>query len=90
MSFLNKIEELRNKPEHVRYKILTASLIAIMAVVVSVWISVIKIELEPKQEKNDSIIAPAGAISDTVKEAFSSIKSRFESLFKEAKYKYEP
>lgn len=82
MPLIEKIEELRNKPENVRYRILIASIVAIMSIIVFVWLSVINISLEPKQnDKNDSALAPINAVANTVKDGFSTVKTQLKSLF---------
>ena len=76
MSFLNKIEDLQRKPEAVRRKVLFVSLAVIMFVVISIWVSTLKITLGANlnAEKAQSVYTPFGAVADVFKGGIDMFK----------------
>lgn len=83
MSFLNKLEEIRNKPEAVRYRILLSSVGVLMFVIIVLWLNFSvfsrKENLDGREEGPD----PLSVISGTFKSGLEEIKG---SIFKKEVY----
>lgn len=90
MSLIDKIEDLRKKPEPVRYRVLIISLIIIMSVIIFFWITLFKYSLKNSDlaDKDDSLKPPktiSGMISDfssAFKDNFSKVKKEIENIKK--------
>lgn len=84
MSLMNKIENLQKKPEAIRRRILAASMIAIMFVVVVVWIFSLNLSLE-EEKKNETSFTPFKIFGGLVKDAYDvsvgSIRSAVYNLW---------
>jgi hypothetical protein len=84
MSLINKIENLQKKPEAIRRRILVASVIAIMFLVVVVWIFSLNLSLE-KEQKNETSFTPFKIFGGLVKDAYDvsagSVKSAIDNLW---------
>lgn len=83
MSFLDKIEKIQKKPEHVRYKILFISVAVIMFAIIFVWVSVVKLSFEPKIEKKESVVSPINSAFGFIKDISGTIKDGVEEINKQ-------
>ncbi len=80
MSLLDKIEELRNKPESYRKKILAVSMFAVMSVVVLVWLSTLRFSPgteEEREKKNGDSYSPLRVLGEDAKAGAAKIKNSF-------------
>ncbi|MEK7575616.1 MAG: hypothetical protein AAB491_00815 [Patescibacteria group bacterium] len=87
---MDKIENLRKKPELVRYRVLMISLIIMMSVIIFFWITFFKYSLKNSNitDKDDSL-GPlktiSGMMSDfsrVFKDNFSKVKENIENIQK--------
>ncbi|RJQ30741.1 hypothetical protein C4572_03670 [Candidatus Parcubacteria bacterium] len=80
MSLIDKIENLQKKPEHIKRRVLFASLFVIMFLVVTVWVSTLKISLGSSEEESQ-VASPIstffGIVTGSVDVAVSGIKDSF-------------
>ena len=93
MSLIEKIENLQKKPESIRRRILFASVIVLMFVIVIVWIFTLNL-FSKNKEKAETNHTPfnvfGGLIKDvydvslgSIKEAVEQLKNQFENGIKE-------
>jgi len=69
----NYIEKLRNKPEHIRRRILLGSTISITAIVALIWFSVSYVSLSHSQDVQSASVSPFY----TVESNFAAIGTAF-------------
>lgn len=78
MSFVDNIEKLHKKPDHIKRRILFIGVFVMMFVIVSVWISTLKVTLGDKNKKENNISSPLsvffGIIKDSVNVGVKGIK----------------
>lgn len=90
---MDKIENLQQKPESYRKKVLFASLTIIMALIVVVWVSAFNLSLSEKQkEEVVSSAAPLEVLKgdwDNLKESVKSPISDAKNIFNSIKDSYE-
>lgn len=81
MSLMDKIENLRKKPEVVRYKVLIISLVIIMSIVIFFWITLLKYSLKGSEVagKDDSL-KPMKIISGMVNDFIGTFKGNFSKM----------
>lgn len=85
MPLLDKIEELQNKPENYRRKVLVVLMVTIMSVVVAVWVSTVNLSVGGmgKSEKKSGVeYAPLNTLKEgviNIKESFNEAVSQFKN-----------
>ena len=67
MPFIDNIEKLHKKPDHIKRRILLASVFIIMFIVVSVWVSTLRIALGEKTQKDSQVSSPLSVFFSIVK-----------------------
>jgi predicted PurR-regulated permease PerM len=87
MSFFERLEELRKKPEETRRRILAISLTVLMFAVVILWLSTIRIGLKTEEKKSSvSAPSPLKVLKESFQGGTASLKNAFESVFPEGVY----
>jgi hypothetical protein len=75
MSFLEILEEIRQKPKSYRYKLLVVSSVLIMAFIVTIWVTLFfllpNLEIE---SKSVSSFGPFSVLKDTIFNIYNAIK----------------
>lgn len=78
MSFLDKIEEMQKKPDHIKRRVVFAGVFIIMFLVIAAWVSTLKIKLGNEQGKT-TLSSPFSVfkniISETVEEGLSGLNN---------------
>lgn len=87
MSLIDKIEDLQNKPEHCRRRVLVASVLIIMSAVVLIWVSTIKFSLA-KQDSKDAC-DPVAVFCEICKDGYKVLTAGAAGSFGQAKKIYE-
>lgn len=69
MAFIDKIENIQRKPDHIKRWILFAGVFVIMFVIVSIWVSTLKVTLgENGGEKKNIAGSPLSIFGDIIKD----------------------
>ena len=58
MSFIDNLEKLHKKPDHIKRRILLASVFVLMFIVVSVWVSTLRMTLGREDQKGSQVSSP--------------------------------
>ena len=58
MAIIDNIEKLHKKPDHIKRRILLASVFVIMFIVVSVWVSTLRMTLGRESQKDNQVSSP--------------------------------
>lgn len=74
MAFIDKIENIQRKPDHIKRWILFAGVFVIMFIVVSVWVSTLKVTLGDNNggENENAVGSPLRVFSDIIKDGVSA------------------
>lgn len=70
MSLIDKIENMQKKPDHIKRRVLFASVFIIMFIIAAAWISTLKVSLG-EQAKEKSISSPFSVFKDMIGETVS-------------------
>lgn len=93
MGLIDKIENLQQKPESFRKKVLFASMVAIMVLIIAVWVSAFNLSLSEKQkEETVSSVAPLEVLKgdwDNLRESVKSPINDAKNIFNSIKDSYE-
>ncbi|MEK7567148.1 MAG: hypothetical protein AAB527_03390 [Patescibacteria group bacterium] len=73
---LEEIEKLQKKPQAAKEKILAASVIAIMALIVAVWLQTVRHSFSNYQSENNAA-NPLGALWSAAQDGFKDVFSDF-------------
>ncbi len=71
------IEKLQNKPEHIRQIVLLVSVVVIMIIIITIWLSTFSIRISKdtkKQTDNSSELSPFSMIKNDVMNFYKNIK----------------
>ena len=71
MPFIDNIEKLHKKPDHIKRRILLASVFVLMFVVVSVWVSTLRITMGRESKKDSQVSSPFSVFFGIVKGALT-------------------
>lgn len=78
MSFVDNIEKLHKKPDHIKRRILFVGVFVMMFVIVFVWVSTLKVTLGDNNKKENNISSPLsvffGIIRDSASAGIKGIK----------------
>ncbi len=81
MSLIDKIEDLRKKPEPVRYRVLIISLIIIMSVIIFFWITLFKYSLKNSEiVGKDNSLKPLKTVSAMISDFSRAFKNNFSKV----------
>jgi ABC-type sugar transport system permease subunit len=81
MSLIDKIEDLRKKPEPVRYRVLIISLIIIMSVIIFFWITLFKYSLKNSEiVGKDNSLKPLKTVSAMISDFSRVFKNNFSKV----------
>ena len=58
MAIIDNIEKLHKKPDHIKRRILLASVFVLMFIVVSVWVSTLRMTLGREDQKDSQVSSP--------------------------------
>lgn len=74
MAFIDKIENIQRKPDHIKRWILFAGVFVIMFIIVSVWVSTLKVTLGDNNdgEKKNAIGSPLRVFGDIIKDGIGA------------------
>jgi len=78
MSFLDKIEQLQNKSEAYRWKVLIASISVLMLFVIFVWITTIDLSMTDDNESAqalEKLQEPFGVVKESIREIYTGVKN---------------
>lgn len=71
MSFVDNIDKLHKKPDHIKRRILFIGVFVMMFIVVSVWISTLRVTLGDENKKENNISSPLSVFFGIIKESVS-------------------
>ena len=63
MAIIDNIEKLHKKPDHIKRRILLVSVFVLMFVVVSVWVSTLRITMGRESKKDSQVSSPFSVFS---------------------------
>ncbi|MBI2628069.1 MAG: hypothetical protein HYW71_01370 [Candidatus Niyogibacteria bacterium] len=94
MSFLEKLEEIQNKPEPERKKILAVSLIIGMILITAIWLINFRYSIKTTEKTKDGdneMLKPLSLIFSGVKNSAAELKNNIkEKLGKISNFSVEP
>ena len=67
MAIIDNIEKLNKKPDHIKRRILLASVFVLMFIVVSVWVSTLRITLGKESPKDSQVSSPLSVFFGIIK-----------------------
>ena len=67
MPLIDNIEKLHKKPDHIKRRILLASVFILMFIVVSVWVSTLRITLGKESPKDSQVSSPLSVFFGIIK-----------------------
>lgn len=67
MSFIDNIEKLHKKPDYIKRRILFIGVFVVMFIVVSVWVSTLRVTLGDKSEKENNVSSPLSVFFGIIK-----------------------
>lgn len=69
MAFIDKIENIQRKPDHIKRWILFAGVFVIMFIIVFIWVSTLKVTLGGNEgEKKNVVGSPLSIFGDIIKD----------------------
>jgi len=68
MSFVDNIEKLHKKPDHIKRRILFIGVFVMMFVIVSVWVSTLRVTLGGENKKKNQVPSPLSVFFGIIKE----------------------
>ena len=74
------IEKLQKKPESFRKKILAATLIVIMSVIVAVWLTSFSLRFSNKEEEIKKIDGPVDFLKEDISNFYGFIKENIKRI----------
>ena len=82
MDFIEKIEELQQKPDHIRRRILVISVTSIMAVIIGIWLlllgrSLATVDTKTEKEQKNVALTPFALLGGQIKESFQDLRKLF-------------
>ena len=90
MSFIDNIEKLHKKPDHIKRRILLASVFVLMFIVVSVWVSTLRITLGKEGPKNSQVSSPLSVFFGIIKGGVDAGVNGVMGSVNKLKQNYEP
>ena len=90
MAIIDNIEKLHKKPDHIKRRILLASVFVIMFVVVSVWVSTLRMTLGREDKKDSQVSSPLSVFFGIVKGGVDASISGVMGSVNKLKQDYEP
>jgi len=69
MSFVDNIEKLHKKPDHIKRRILFIGVFVIMFIIVSVWVSTLRITLGGEKKQENQVSSPLSVFFGIIKGA---------------------
>jgi len=73
MSIFDKLEKIQNKPEHIRKRILTVSVVLIMILIIFLWINDLKYSLQNKE--SESPPGPFSVFKEAILSSVSTLRA---------------
>ena len=73
MAIIDNIEKLHKKPDHIKRRILLASVFVVMFIIVSVWVSTLRITLGEKAKKTAKFPRPFPFFSALLREVLTPV-----------------
>jgi len=67
MPLIDNIEKLHKKPDHIKRRILLAGVFVIMFIIVSVWVSTLRITLGKESPKDSQVSSPLSVFFGIIK-----------------------
>lgn len=68
MSFIDNIEKLHKKPDHIKRRILFIGVFVMMFVIVSVWVSTLRMTFGGEKKKESQVSSPLAVFFGIIKE----------------------
>ena len=90
MPLIDNIEKLHKKPDHIKRRILLASVFVIMFIVVSVWVSTLRITLGKEGPKNSQVSSPLSVFFGIIKGGVDAGVNGVMGSVNKLKQNYEP
>ena len=90
MSLIDNIEKLHKKPDHIKRRILLVSVFVLMFIVVSVWVSTLRITLGKESPKDSQVSSPLSVFLGTIKDGVDVGISGVVDSVNKLKQDYEP
>ena len=90
MSLIDNIEKLHKKPDHIKRRILLVSVFVLMFIIVSVWVSTLRISSGKESPKDSRISSPLSVFLGTVKDGVDVGISGVVDSVNKLKQDYEP
>jgi len=90
MPLIDNIEKLHKKPDHIKRRILLASVFVLMFIVVSVWVSTLRITLSKESPKDSQVSSPLSVFFGIIKSGVDIGVNGVVDSVNKLKQNYEP
>ena len=90
MSFIDNIEKLHKKPDHIKRRILLASVFVLMFIIVSVWVSTLKVTMGREGQKDSQVSSPLSVFFGIIKGGVDASVSGVVNSISKLKQNNEP
>ena len=90
MPLIDNIEKLHKKPDHIKRRILLASVFVLMFIVVSVWVSTLRISLGKESPKDSQVSSPFTVFFGIIKGGVDAGVNGVTGSINKFKQDYEP
>jgi len=90
MPLIDNIEKLHKKPDHIKRRILLASVFVLMFIVVSVWVSTLRITLSKESPKDSQVSSPLSVFFGIIKGGVDAGINGVTGSINKLKQDYEP
>ena len=90
MAIIDNIEKLHKKPDHIKRRILLASVFVLMFIVVSVWVSTLRMTLGREDQKGSQVSSPLSVFFGIIKGGVDTGVSGVMDSINKLKQDYEP
>ena len=90
MPLIDNIEKLHKKPDHIKRRILLAGVFVIMFIIVSVWVSTLRITLGKESPKDSQVSSPLSVFFGIIKGGVDAGINGVTGSINKLKQDYEP